>query len=435
MIRPHSLPRCALRLVTLLALAGCSNSAPYAGSSSSSGGHLPADTGPGAALGGSVVAAGVGGEGALGGNSTPGTGGIGGRSSELDSSMGAGGEAGAVPEGGREASALEASTLWDWHAAFDSLETVAGTGKSDSGNEWKPEFEGGPATQAELSRPHMAQADAAGNIYIADKESHGIRRIDASGRIWTAAGINTAGDGPDDERPATEVALSSPNGVWVQPDGTFYILDLDNGKIRKVTPNGMMRTLFKVKSGTDVGRGLWVASDESEVLVCAGTQLLRWKPTSGTQVLATGFVELGTVFKDDAGTIWIGDRGASLVYRIVGGEKRVFAGTGGQGPFVDGSQAGATPMPGARAVWPYQGGLFVGLHEGSRVLYVDANQTAHIFLNGVKDAHAGDGGRFDAPIPDKKVSEIRSVTVAPWGDIIVVESDVGFVRVVRAVRP
>ncbi len=65
---------------------------------------------------------------------------------------------------------------------------------TDTGtNEWLPEFEGGTATASELSRPHMAQADAAGNIYIADKEAHAIRKVTPAGVITTYAGTGTAG--------------------------------------------------------------------------------------------------------------------------------------------------------------------------------------------------------------------------------------------------
>mgnify|MGYP000330001900 CR=1 FL=1 len=49
---------------------------------------------------------------------------------------------------------------------YDILTTIAGKGDFDNRgiNGWLQEYEGGPATEAELSRPHMAMADAAGNI-------------------------------------------------------------------------------------------------------------------------------------------------------------------------------------------------------------------------------------------------------------------------------
>ncbi len=57
-------------------------------------------------------------------------------------------------------------------------------------------------------------------------------------------------------------APSNPNGLWVLEDGTVYILDLDNDKVRKLHPDGMMVTLFTVP-GLTLGRGLWVAADRA----------------------------------------------------------------------------------------------------------------------------------------------------------------------------
>ncbi|MCB1097448.1 MAG: hypothetical protein KDN22_17885 [Verrucomicrobiae bacterium] len=65
---------------------------------------------------------------------------------------------------------------------YGSLKTIAGTGQGDKGtNWWKPEFEGAPATQVELSNPHITMADEDGNYYIADKESHRIIKVSKDG--------------------------------------------------------------------------------------------------------------------------------------------------------------------------------------------------------------------------------------------------------------
>jgi hypothetical protein len=194
----------------------------------------------------------------------------------------------------------------------------------------------------------------------------------------------------------------------------------------------MMRTLFRVPGGISIGRGLWVAPDESEAYVCSGTRLLRWTPASGVEVYVAGFFDLGMVVRDRAGRLWVGDRRANQIFEIVGKAKVPRAGDGSDSDFVEGRPALETPMAGARAVWPYQGGLFVGLHDGSRVVYVEPNGTAHTFLDGAKHAHGGDGLAFDAPGP--KVSEVRSVAVSSTGDLIVVENDLGFVRLVHGVR-
>jgi hypothetical protein len=138
--------------------------------------------------------------------------------------------------------------------AYGELSTIAGAGGIPGFNNWQSEFEGAPATNVFLSGPHMAMADRAGNIYIADKDSHGVRRIRPDGTIVTAAGIEGPGNGPDSPTPGTQVGLVEPIGLWVRDDGTVYILDLGNGKLRRLDTNGVMRTLFTVPGGIAIGR-------------------------------------------------------------------------------------------------------------------------------------------------------------------------------------
>lgn len=79
--------------------------------------------------------------------------------------------------------------------SYGLLETVAGTGvgQTDGVSYWQPWYEGGPGAFAALSRPHFAQADRAGNIYIADKNSHAILKVTPDGKIHTFAGTHVGG--------------------------------------------------------------------------------------------------------------------------------------------------------------------------------------------------------------------------------------------------
>ena len=111
-------------------------------------------------------------------------------------------------------------------STFTVIETVAGLGINEEpldNNDWLPEFEGAPATQIELSNPHMAAADALGNVYVADKASHAILRISPDGLVHTHAGTHVAGNGSDLPAPAISQPLESPNGLFVKPDGTLYL--------------------------------------------------------------------------------------------------------------------------------------------------------------------------------------------------------------------
>jgi hypothetical protein len=190
-----------------------------------------------------------------------------------------------------------------------------------------------------------------------------------------------------------------------------------------------MSTLFTLDE-LSTGRGLWVSADESEALVASGSVLLRWTRAGGVTTLASGFGSVGMVLADDHGEIWLGDRGGHSVWRMDDkGKRTLVAGTGLAGVFVDGAPALETPFDEPRAVWPYDGGFFVGLHDHCQVLYVDDLGIGHVFLDGSGQAHGGDGDNFDTP--GKKIGEVRSVSVAPNGDLILVENDVGYVRVVH----
>jgi DNA-binding beta-propeller fold protein YncE len=52
--------------------------------------------------------------------------------------------------------------------------------------------DGGPATEALLSRPHGVALDAAGNVYIADTENRRVRKVTPDGLITTVAGNGLA---------------------------------------------------------------------------------------------------------------------------------------------------------------------------------------------------------------------------------------------------
>jgi len=198
-------------------------------------------------------------------------------------------------------------------AQYGTIETIAGTGSIEGkgSNGWQSVFEGQPAVNAELSRPHFAQADASGNIFVADKDGHGIRKIDPSGLITTFAGTSVAGNDGDGPGVATNMRLSSPNGLWVSGRGAVYILDLGNDKVRKVV-DGTMETLFSIE-GASTGRGLWVADDESLAYVAAGSVLKKWTPDGGIEVLARGFVSLANFYVEASGSLLACDRGGQYI--------------------------------------------------------------------------------------------------------------------------
>jgi len=104
---------------------------------------------------------------------------------------------------------------------------MAGTGaRGFTGN-------GGPALQATLSGPKGLAVGPDGNVYLADTESHSIRRLDVRrGTIERVVGTGEKGDGPDGDPAACR--LARPHGIWLDPDGTLWIGDSENHRIRRL---------------------------------------------------------------------------------------------------------------------------------------------------------------------------------------------------------
>lgn len=111
---------------------------------------------------------------------------------------------------------------------------VAGTGESGfSGN-------GGPAKSAKLKGPKGIAIDAKGNVWLADTESHSVRRIDGvTGIIDVVAGTGEEGDGPVDDAELgdpRECRLARLHGIFVDADGSVWIGDSQAHRIRVLRP-------------------------------------------------------------------------------------------------------------------------------------------------------------------------------------------------------
>jgi hypothetical protein len=316
------------------------------------------------------------------------------------------------------------------------METVAGTPSGvDNNNDWiAATMEGGLGIDADLSRPHMAMADQAGNIYIADKAAHAIRKVDPSGIITTVAGTNVAGDGGDGA--AIAQMLSNPNGVYVLPGGTFYLLDRDNSKIRRVGLDGMMTTILTDPSGLSTGRGLWVSPDETLIYYAAGTRVRRWREGIGIDDYATGLSSVGNLDVDPDGHLVFTDRTRHLVYRAFDGNVRVrIAGNGTASGGGDGFSALSTGFNEVRGVsFRPDGSYFLCTHKGDQVWFIDTQEICHLLINGADgDILAGDGSPAGSATP--MISEPRAVSVAPDGDILITTNDTGYVRRLQSLSP
>jgi sugar lactone lactonase YvrE len=102
--------------------------------------------------------------------------------------------------------------------------------------------DGGKATAAQLNQPGSLAFDDNGNLYIADCFNHCIRKVTASGIIYTIAGTGQAGFSGDGDM-AKKAMLNFPDGLAVSNDGNVYVSDHGNNRIRIITPSGYINTV------------------------------------------------------------------------------------------------------------------------------------------------------------------------------------------------
>ncbi len=296
------------------------------------------------------------------------------------------------------------------------IRTVAGNGTAAYAGD------GGAATNASLSWPEGVAVDATGNLFIADCGNSVIRKVDTNGIITTIAGGGTMGYSGDGG-PATNASLSYPFGVTVDGLGNLFIADYYNNCIRKVSTNGIIRTVagngtngYSGDGGPAINARLnWpngVTTDVPGNLFVAdtGNNVIRKVDTNGiiTTVVGNGtngysgdggaatnasLSEPKGVSLDASGNLFIADY-ASIRKVDTNGIISTVAGTGFGfgGNFHDGIAATNTSLyyPSGVAV-DASGNLFIAVNNNGsgRIRKVTNTQGPTLALNNVTAANAG----------------------------------------------
>lgn len=125
--------------------------------------------------------------------------------------------------------------------------TVAGQPEIPGNNDGAP-------FDATFNNPHGIAVGIDGIIYITDRWSHLIRKIDLDGTVSTLAGI--PGVSGESDGIGTEATFFEPWGICVDHQGTVFVADTRNNKIRKITADGVVTTLAGSGNyGTSNGTG------------------------------------------------------------------------------------------------------------------------------------------------------------------------------------
>ncbi|HEX6369730.1 MAG TPA: colicin E5-related ribonuclease [Longimicrobium sp.] len=96
--------------------------------------------------------------------------------------------------------------------------------------------DGGPATAVYLNVPYAVSVARDGTVYISEAGANRVRQVAPDGIITTVTGQNSVYGYRGDGGPAAAAWLRGPWGVTVAPDGSLYISDTSNRRVRRIAP-------------------------------------------------------------------------------------------------------------------------------------------------------------------------------------------------------
>ncbi|WP_148203170.1 NHL repeat-containing protein [Synechococcus sp. JA-3-3Ab] len=268
------------------------------------------------------------------------------------------------------------------------LEVWAGSGKAGHRD--------GAADQAQFDSPQGLLWDPKGGLWVADSGNHCLRHISRQRQVTTFAGTCVAGyrDGERDEAQFRE-----PFGLALGLDGSLYVADRANRRIRRITPTGKVTTA----AGTGQPGSADGPADQAQLL----------QPTA----LAV----------DREGNLWIADR-----HRL----RRLSA--DGQLTTLSRAEAGYRDGPLAEARFQTLAGL---AFDSAGILWLadrDNHRLRRLQPNGQVSTLAGqdEPGWQDGPASVARFEQPGDLLVLPDGSVVVVDAGLpGLRRLSRLLPP
>ena len=276
--------------------------------------------------------------------------------------------------------------------------TIAGSGEKGYAGD------GGPALQASLNMPHEIQFDRAGNLYIAERDNHVIRKVEAkTGVISTVAGTGAPGFSGD-AGPGARAQLRQPHSIVFDRDGTLLICDIGNQRIRRLhLDTGVIETWA----------GTGQAAETPDNAPVTGT------PLRGPRTMAMA----------PNGDLYLALREGNAILRIDARTQTLhrIAGTGEQGYAGDGGPALAAKLGGPKGLAYAGGQLYVADTENHVIRKID-------LTSGLISTALGTGTRGDGPETSPlgcKLSRPHGLLADSTGRLYVTDSEAHRIRLLE----
>ncbi len=217
----------------------------------------------------------------------------------------------------------------------------------------------GIGAAARFNTPYAVAVSTSGDLFVADRANHTIRKITPAGVVTTLAGRPGIKGGLNGTGSAA--AFASPSGIAIDASGNLFVADTETCSIRKVTQAGVVTTIAGPLSG---GSGICQNAD-------------------GTGSAASFKGAYGITLDPGTSNLYVADAGAHTIRKVTqAGVVTTIAGLASTAGFVDGTGSVARlTSPAGIAIDP-TGVLWVG----------DTTTIRKITLAGVVTTVAGVGG-------------------------------------------
>lgn len=262
--------------------------------------------------------------------------------------------------------------LWDPEDGFQVWSGSGDQGRAD-----------GPRLEAELNTPTDLAWGITEEMWVVDRDNHQIRRITAAGEVITTAGSGEAGF-LDSEDPL-QAQFDQPSGLVVAPDGSLFVADAGNHRIRQILPSGEVITV----AGTGEPGDREGAAERAQFRTPVG--------------LALG----------PEGTLWIADRDNHRVRRLTPtGQVETVAGS--EPGFVDGDLEGVRFRSPTAVALMADGSLLIADRDNHRIRRLQGQIVTTLAGMGQAGSRDGSAGQaqFHAP---------QDLWVTADGSILVVD--------------
>jgi sugar lactone lactonase YvrE len=325
----------------------------------------------------------------------------------------------------------------------------------------------GKGANARFAYPGPACTDAQGNLYVGDYMYNVIRKVALDGEVTTYAGVPAYTGGYVDG-PASQARFSTITGLAMAPDGTLFVVDHGNGRVRKVV-GGQVSTFVTLGGG---GSGLF---SEQAALDAAGNlyvplylegRVVRVTPAGTITDATTGMTYPGQASISPTGELFVLESFQGLVYRVGADRTRTLV----TFTYAPGDPGGTGSLWGTirSMVWDGAGKMYLqsttrvyqvdAVNQVSTLLQVDGSQLAQGALSPIAWSSAGflwaartnfgavvgklapgmpfaevagasfSPGYMDGPGAQAQFNEPTAIVLDPQGNILVADRGNGLLR-------